>query len=89
MFIDFKCTNEKCEKFEESVTISLSYEDIDKQRCESCSEPLKRIWTASSISIKTSDGFKSWGGYLSWWVKINLIYSIIHHKKLLKEMYEN
>jgi hypothetical protein len=57
MFIDFKCTNEKCEKFDESVTRSLSYVDIEKQRCESCSEPLKRIWTAASI--KTSDGFKS------------------------------
>jgi uncharacterized protein (UPF0212 family) len=57
MFIDFKCTNEKCEKFDESVTRSLSYVDIEKQKCESCSEPLKRIWTAASI--KTSDGFKS------------------------------
>jgi len=57
MFIDFKCTNENCAKCNESVTISLSYVDIDKQQCESCSEKLKRIWTAASI--KTSDGFKS------------------------------
>jgi hypothetical protein len=57
MFVSFKCTNEKCEKFDESVTRSLSYVDIDKQKCESCGESLQRIWSAAAI--KTSDGYKS------------------------------
>lgn len=58
MFVDYKCTNEKCEKFNVEETLSVRMSETDNQFCEKCKEKLQRVWN-SSIAVKTSDGYKS------------------------------
>lgn len=57
MFVDFICTNEKCEKFEENEERNIPHGEINAQTCKECGCDLKRIWN-SNVSIKTADGFK-------------------------------
>jgi transcription initiation factor IIE alpha subunit len=58
MFVDFKCINKECDKFDEQVELNISHSEIDRQVCEICGEQLKRVWNTNT-SIRTSDGFKS------------------------------
>jgi len=57
MFIDYKCVNKECEKYEEIEERLVMNSEADSQCCYECGEPLKRVWN-SNISIKTSDGYK-------------------------------
>jgi len=58
MFVDFKCANEACKKFDENEERNIPHSEIDRQVCEVCGEPLKRVWN-TNISIRTSDGIKN------------------------------
>jgi len=57
MIFNFKCNNESCENYDVIVERNISSKDLEKQVCEKCNEPIKRIWN-TSVSIKTSDGYK-------------------------------
>jgi len=58
MFVDFKCTFYGCLDYNVEKTLSVRMADLDKQVCEHCGQPLKRVWN-SNTSIRTSDGYKS------------------------------
>jgi hypothetical protein len=58
MYYEFKCENNSCELFEQTIEKNISYNELESQVCEKCGEPLKRIWNIS-VGIKTSDGYKS------------------------------
>ena len=48
----------KCEKCKKEIEINKPMNESSKEECcEHCSEPLKRIYTSSTI--KTSDGIKN------------------------------
>lgn len=58
MFIDFKCVNKACDKYDEMEERSIPMSEVDRQCCKECGEPLKRVWNTNA-SIRTSDGFKN------------------------------
>jgi len=57
-FYDYKCTNEKCSKKDQEVTVSKPMaESGTEELCDECNKILQKIFGSPGIS--TSDGWKS------------------------------
>jgi len=57
-FYDYKCTNEKCPKKDQEVTVSKPMgEASTEELCVACNKTLQKIYGSPGIS--TSDGWKS------------------------------